>query len=122
MRLIGLITLACMIAVRPAVAFERFAHLQPSRETMPLPATEAEAQAHPENLAAKLQQDKFDRRIQIAGRKAIRSLCTPCLASENAGLGINRARKFDLHEGSTASAEAIYSRDKGFDPALAGGQ
>lgn len=122
MRLIGLVTLAGMIAAQPAVAFERFAHLQPSRETLPAPATEADAQAHPENLAAKLQQDKFDKRIQLLGRKAIRSLCTPCLASKNSGSGINLARKFDLHEGSTASAESIYSRDNGFDPALAGGE
>lgn len=122
MRLIGLITLAGMIAAQPAVAFERFAHLQPSRETLPAPATEADARAHPENRAAKLQQDRFDKRIQLAGRKAIRSLCTPCLASGNIGPGISRTRKFDPHEGSTASAESIYSRDDGFDPALAGGE
>lgn len=122
MRLIGLATLASLIAAQPAVAFERFAHLQPSRETLPAPVTQADAQAHPENLAAKLQQDEFDKRIQLLGRKAIRSLCSPCLTSKNAGPGINRTRKFDMHEGSTASAESIYSLDKGFDPALAGGE
>ncbi|MCJ2095499.1 hypothetical protein MKK67_23800 [Methylobacterium sp. J-072] len=122
MRLIGFIILAGMIASQPAVAVERFAHLQPNRETLPPPATEADAQAHPENLAAKFQQDKFDKKIQLAGRKEINSLCASCLTAKNLEHGSNRTRKFNLREGSAVSAESIYSYSRNFDPAQAGGE
>lgn len=126
MRYLVLAVLFSLCISQHAEAFESVAPLiscsGSSEIAAPQPEPGDHLLEHSRNLVAKMRQDKFDIRITMLGHKAIRSLCIHCLnTTSNSKNGIY-PRKFNFHEGSLASAESIYTRRGGYDPATAGGE
>ena len=125
------VTILCgLIASSPASAFERFARLQPTRETMlphlslssaSEPRTDISTELTRENRKSKSQHDQFEQKSDRASQNSITSICSSCLGSQQDRKTGNRHR-FASGDGSAVSAEWIYSRRSGFDPAQAGGR
>lgn len=123
-------TILCgLIASSPALAFERLAHLQPTRETMlphlslssaSEPRTDISTELTRENQKSKSQHDQFEQKTDLASKNSITSICSSCLGSQQERKTGN-SHRFASSEGSAVSAEWIYSRRSGFDPAQAGG-
>ncbi|MBE7196438.1 MAG: hypothetical protein INR70_01365 [Parafilimonas terrae] len=119
-----------LIASSPVAAAERLAHLQPAREPMLLHVSISEALKTPasaydkldhDNQASKSKQDAFNQKNDLASVRLIKSICRYCLDLQTNNAAPNPKNHFNSSDGSLVSAEWIYSRASGFDPALAGG-
>jgi len=112
-------TILCgLIASSPALAIERYAHLQPTRETM-LPhvslssASEHRADISHElelaNQKSKSKHDGLEKKTDLSSRNSIASICSSCLESHSNKNKSDRHR-FASTDGSLVSAEWVYSR------------
>ncbi|WP_267422453.1 hypothetical protein [Methylobacterium sp. GC_Met_2] len=119
MRLSFLILSVGITLASPALSYEKLAALPPE-STYPSIESTTDPIFHRKNAEAKAIHDQFDKRLDSDNRKIIASVCLGCSPVQR-DIWSKFHRQFNAHEGSLTSADSIYSKWMGFNPAQAGG-